>query len=106
MQGAEQRSRAPLTLFTLDTPAAIEEYAYGCDADVGGTSSVHFDFDDDPARAPPGPDDIDTGTGTGTGTAKRHGAARFHGVMRLAVRPGYEQRIRGGYAGFRNKVCV
>jgi NADH dehydrogenase [ubiquinone] 1 alpha subcomplex assembly factor 1 len=107
MQGAEQRPRAPLTLFTLNTPEAIKEYAYGCDADVGGTSTVHFDFDDDPARAPPPGSDIDigTGTGAGTGTDKRRGSARFHGVMRLAVRPGYEQRIRGGYAGFRNKVC-
>jgi NADH dehydrogenase [ubiquinone] 1 alpha subcomplex assembly factor 1 len=26
--------------------------------------------------------------------------------MSLAVRPGYEEQIRGGYAGFRNKVCV
>ncbi|KAI0249169.1 complex I intermediate-associated protein CIA30 [Lactifluus subvellereus] len=103
MQGAEQRSRAPLTLFTLHTPEAIKQYAYGCDADVGGTSTVHFDFDDDPARAPPGPD-IHTDTSTGTSPDnQRRGAARFHGVMRLAVRPGYEQRIRGGYAGFRNK---
>ncbi|KAH9953017.1 complex I intermediate-associated protein CIA30 [Lactifluus volemus] len=78
MQGAEPPSRAPLTLFTLTTPEVIKEYAYGCDADVGGTSSVHFDFDHDPAP-------------------------RFHGVMSLAVRPGYEEQIRGGYAGFRNK---
>jgi NADH dehydrogenase [ubiquinone] 1 alpha subcomplex assembly factor 1 len=100
MQGAEQPSRVPLTLFTLNTPEAIKDYAYGCDADVGGTSTVHFDFDDDPARMPPG-----TGTGTSASADERRGAARFHGDMRLAVRPGYEQRIRGGYAGFRNKVC-
>ena len=91
MQGAEQPSRAPLTLFALNTPEAITDYAYGCDADVGGTSTVHFDFDDDPARRPPG-------------TADKLGAARFHGHMRLAVRPSYEQHVRGGYAGFRNKV--
>ena len=88
MQGAEKPSRAPLTLFALNTPDAIREYAIGCDADVGGTSTAHFEYDADPTRAPPG----------------KPGAARFHGVMRLAVRPGYEQRIRGGYAGFRNKV--
>ena len=97
MQGAEQPSRAPLTLFALNTPEAIKDYAYGCDADVGGTSTVHFDFDDDPARRPPGP--------TPTATSKL-GAARFHGHMRLAVRPPYEQNVRGGYAGFRNKVRV
>ena len=90
MQGAEQPSRVPLTLFALNSPDAIREYAIGCDADVGGTSTAHFDYDADPARAPPG----------------KPGAARFHGVMRLAVRPGYEERIRGGYAGFRNKVRV
>ncbi|KAI0297252.1 complex I intermediate-associated protein CIA30 [Multifurca ochricompacta] len=87
MQGAEQPSRAPLTLNTLNTPEAIKEYALGCDADVGGTSTVNFDFDDDPIRAPPG----------------KRGAARFHGFMSLTVRPGYEDRIRGGYVGFRNK---
>lgn len=96
MQGTEQPSRAPLTLFALNTPEAIKDYAYGCDADVGGTSTVHFDFDDDPAHKPP----------TLTGDNKNKlGAARFHGHMRLAVRPGYENSIRGGYAGFRNKVC-
>ncbi|KAF8274766.1 complex I intermediate-associated protein CIA30 [Lactarius quietus] len=87
MQGAEQPTRTPLTLFALNSPHAIREYAIGCDADVGGTSTAHFEYDADPARAPPG----------------KPGAARFHGTMRLAVRPGYEQRIRGGYAGFRNK---
>jgi NADH dehydrogenase [ubiquinone] 1 alpha subcomplex assembly factor 1 len=89
MQGTERPSRAPLTLFTLNSPDAIKEYAIGCDADVGGTSTAFFDYDADPAHAPPG----------------KPGAARFHGVMRLAVRPGYEQLIRGGYAGFRNKVA-
>jgi NADH dehydrogenase [ubiquinone] 1 alpha subcomplex assembly factor 1 len=102
MQGAEQPSRAPLTLFTLNTPEVIKQYAYGCDADVGGTSTVHFDFDDDPSRVPPST--ISSSASAGAGDHDCGGAARFHGVMRLAVRPGYEQRIRGGYAGFRNKV--
>ncbi|KAI0261525.1 complex I intermediate-associated protein CIA30 [Gloeopeniophorella convolvens] len=87
MQGAEPPARAPLPLFALNTPEAIAEYALGCDADVGGTSSAHLAFDGDPARAPPG----------------KAGAARFFGEMRLAVRPGFEERVRGGYAGFRNK---
>ena len=105
MQGAEEPSRAPLTLFALNTPEAIKDYAYGSDADVGGTSTVLFDFDDDPSHRPP------TGGGTHTrpGGDKNNkksklGAARFHGHMSLAVRPGYEDSIRGGYAGFRNKV--
>jgi NADH dehydrogenase [ubiquinone] 1 alpha subcomplex assembly factor 1 len=99
MQGAEQPSRAALTLFALNTPEAIKEYAYGCDADVGGTSTVHFDFDDDPARLPP-----HAHAHAQAGKGKLGGVARFHGHMRLAVRSGYEQTIRGGYAGFRNKV--
>jgi NADH dehydrogenase [ubiquinone] 1 alpha subcomplex assembly factor 1 len=114
MQGAEQPSRAPLTLFAFHTPETIKkDYAVGCDADVGGTSTVHLDFDDDdPARLPPPPPPPPSLGGpfpTNTDTADKdkgntRGAARFHGHMRLGVRPGYEQRIRGGYAGFRNKV--
>jgi NADH dehydrogenase [ubiquinone] 1 alpha subcomplex assembly factor 1 len=99
MQGAEQPSRAPLTLFTLNTPEAIKDYAYGCDADVGGTSTVFFDFDDDPAHKPP-----PSPSGDKNKNKNKKGAARFHGHMSLAVRPGYEDSIRGGYAGFRNKV--
>jgi NADH dehydrogenase [ubiquinone] 1 alpha subcomplex assembly factor 1 len=110
MQGAEVPSRAPLTLFAFDSPEAIKDYALGCDADVGGTSTVHLDFDEhDRARLTPGPNaDASTVLNTTTTTTdmagKRRGVARFHGHMRLAVRPGYEERIRGGYAGFRNKV--
>ena len=115
MQGAEQPSRAPLTLFAFNNPKAIKDCALGCDADVGGTSTVHLDFDDHPARLPPSPSsrprtttkaadpDHDAERRSDDAAGKR-GAARFHGHMRLAVRPGYEQRVRGGYAGFRNKV--
>ena len=101
MQGTEQPSRAPLTLFSLNTPEAIKDYAYGCDADVGGTSTVFFDFDDDPAHKPP---PSPAPSGDKNKAENKLGAARFHGHMSLAVRPGYEERIRGGYAGFRNKV--
>jgi NADH dehydrogenase [ubiquinone] 1 alpha subcomplex assembly factor 1 len=99
MQGAEEPSRAPLTLFALNTPEAIKDYAYGCDADVGGTSTVFFDFQHKPSPPPP--------PGSSGKNKLPLGAARFHGHMSLAVRPGHEDRIRGGYAGFRNKVrCV
>lgn len=101
MQGAEEPSRAPLTLFALNTPEAIKDYAYGSDADVGGTSTVFFDFDDDPAHKPPPPPPP---APNGAKNNSKLGAARFHGHMSLAVRPGYEDSIRGGYAGFRNKV--
>ena len=109
MQGAERPSRAPVTLFAFNSPEAVKDYALGCDADVGGTSTAHLDFDDDPARLPPSRNTTATGIGTdtdaaGTSSTGKRGAARFHGHMSLAVRPGYEQRVRGGYAGFRNKV--
>lgn len=105
MQGAEQPSRAPLTLFSLNTPEAIKEYAYGCDADVGGTSTAFFDFDDDPAHKPPPTPSHGGDKDKNKDKNKNHklGAARFHGHMSLAVRPGYEEHVRGGYAGFRNK---
>src|SRR5580693_1769455 len=111
MQGAEQPSRAPLTLFAFNHPEAIKDCALGCDADVGGTSTVHLDFDDHPARLPPSPSPSRTTKAADTDVERsnapgQRGAARFHGHMRLAVRPGYEQRIRGGYAGFRNKVRI
>ena len=107
MQGAEQPSRAPLSLFAFHSPEAIKNYALGCDADVGGTSTVHLDFDDDLERHTPirsTSTSTSTSTVVTTDTTGKRGAARFHGHMRLAVRPGHEQRIRGGYAGFRNKV--
>jgi hypothetical protein len=71
---------------------------------------VHFDFDDDPAHKPllpppPPPRQAQPGGDKSKNKYKNKlGAARFHGHMGLAVRPGYEDRIRGGYAGFRNKV--
>ena len=119
MQGAEAPSRTPLTLFTLNTPEAIKDYAYGSDADVGGTSTVFFDYDYNPAhRPPPRPSSGSSSNSSPTsfsGDKNKNksenenkpggaGAARFHGHMSLAVRPGYEDRVRGGYAGFRNKV--
>ena len=33
-------------------PEAIKDYALGCNADVGGTSTVHLDFDDNLAPYP------------------------------------------------------
>ena len=53
--GAEQPSRTPLTLLALNMPEAIKDYAYGCDANVSGTSIIQFNFDDNPARAAQAP---------------------------------------------------
>lgn len=89
MEGADAPSRAPLTLFRLNSKQDIEQFATGCDADIGGTSTVHLDLDEHVGR--------NKGSGsTATG--------RFWGEMRLDVRPELQGRIRGGYAGFRSKV--
>ncbi|KAI0048942.1 complex I intermediate-associated protein CIA30 [Auriscalpium vulgare] len=88
MQGADAPSRAPVSLFKLNSPHDLAQYATGCDADVGGTSTVHLDLDTDPARNAP---------------LGKPASGRFWGEMRLGVRTGLEGKIRGGYAGFRNK---
>jgi hypothetical protein len=92
MQGADAPSRAPKTLFTFHSSTDIQEFVTGCDADIGGSSSVHLDLD--PSSSPSSP------TNAGTPTA------RFWGTMSLSVKPGLEGKIRAGYAGFRNKVLA
>lgn len=91
MQGADEPSRLPRTLFTFHSQADIEQFATGCDADIGGTSTVNLDLDESSQR--------NASIGT-TATAK------FWGDMRLGVKAGLEGKLRGGYAGFRNKVSV
>ncbi|THH19821.1 hypothetical protein EW146_g1424 [Bondarzewia mesenterica] len=89
MQGTETPSRAPITLFTLNSREDLAQYATGCDADIGGTSSVHLDLDENPEH---------------NKTIGKPATAKFWGDMRLGVKPGLEGKLRGGYAGFRNKV--
>lgn len=91
MEGADAPSRAPLTLFRMNTQQDIEQFATGCDADIGGTSTVHLELDQSPER------------NKGSGSSA---TGRFWGEMRLQVRPELQGRIRGGYAGFRSKVNV
>ncbi|KAJ8589536.1 complex I intermediate-associated protein CIA30 [Rhizopogon salebrosus TDB-379] len=88
MEGADAPSRAPLTLFRLNTQRDIEQFALGCDADIGGTSTAHLELDESPER------------NKGSGSPA---TGRFWGEMRLEVRPELQGRIRGGYAGFRSK---
>jgi len=71
-------STVPKTLFTFRSKEDLAQYVTGCDADIGGTSSCTLDL---------GPD----------------GKGRFWGDMRLDVKPGMEKKIKGGYAGFRNR---
>ncbi|KAF8519290.1 complex I intermediate-associated protein 30-domain-containing protein [Gautieria morchelliformis] len=71
--------RRPTTLWTFHSQEELSQYAVGCDADIGGTSTCNL-------------------------TMGEEGKGRFWGDMKLAVKPGLEQKVRGGYAGFRNKT--
>ncbi|KAI0366279.1 complex I intermediate-associated protein CIA30 [Pilatotrama ljubarskyi] len=99
MEGADEPSRAPKLLFTFNSREDIDQFAVGCDADVGGTSTVHFELDESTAKP----------TGEERSASSRHDiivnrpTGKFWGEMRLAVRQGLEGQIRGGYAGFRSK---
>jgi NADH dehydrogenase [ubiquinone] 1 alpha subcomplex assembly factor 1 len=89
MKGAEAPSRSPRTLFTFNSEQDVRQFATGCDADIGGTSTVHLELNRSAK-------DIDEIGKEGTGV--------FWGDMRLGVKAGLEGKVRGGYAGFRNKV--
>ncbi|TFY78737.1 hypothetical protein EWM64_g5279 [Hericium alpestre] len=88
MQGAEMPSRTPITLFPFNSREDLSQFVTGCDADIGGSSTVHLDLAEDPARNKP---------------IGKLASGRFWGEMRLGVRTGLEGKVRGGYAGFRNK---
>ncbi|KAL0572739.1 hypothetical protein V5O48_009219 [Marasmius crinis-equi] len=88
MRGADEPSRAPHTLFSFNTPEDIQMMATGCDADIGGNSTVHFDLDTSPIHNQP---------------IGKPATGRFWGNMRLDVQPKFRGRVRGGYAAFRNK---
>lgn len=90
MKGADAPSRAPRTLFTFNSQHEISQFATGCDADIGGTSTVHLELNQD-AKV--------------NGEIGREATGVFWGDMRLGVKAGLEGKLRGGYAGFRNKVC-
>ena len=99
MEGAEEPSRAPKRLFTFNSREDIDQFATGCDADVGGLSTVNFGLNESTSKLPTSGKDpsfhcitVDRPTG------------KFWGEMRLAVRHGLEGQIRAGYAGFRSKV--
>lgn len=88
MEGAKEPSRAPITLLSFHTREDLSQFATGCDADIGGTSTLNFELDECPAR------------NKGSGSPA---SARFWGEMRLDVLPELKGKIRGGYAGFRSK---
>lgn len=89
MRGVQGPVRTPRTIFSFDTPESVNQFATGCDADNGGLSTVQFDYDSRP--------EVNNSLG-------KPGSAIFWGDMRLQVKPGMEGKVRGGWAGFRNKV--
>lgn len=89
MEGADPVSRAPRVLFTFNSPEDIHSFATGCDGDIGGLSTTHLDLETSP--------EINNDIG-------RTATGKFWGEMRLRVKSGMEEKIRSGYAGFRNKV--
>lgn len=91
MQGVDEPSRAPRLLFSFNSKDDIQQFATGCDADIGGTSTVNLGVEKSPER---------------NKSIGKLATGKFWGEMRLNVKPGMEGKLRGGYAGFRNKVCV
>ncbi|KAF7773409.1 hypothetical protein Agabi119p4_5576 [Agaricus bisporus var. burnettii] len=88
MKGLEAPSRSPRTLFTFNSEQDIKQVATGCDADIGGTSTVHFELNKNAK------DNAEIG---------KEATGVFWGDMRLGVKAGLESKVNGGYAGFRNK---
>ncbi|KAJ7454774.1 complex I intermediate-associated protein CIA30 [Mycena latifolia] len=88
MEGAERPDRGPRLLYTFNTPQSAAEVVLGCDADVGGLSTVAFALDTSSEGEPR--------VGRPTG--------KFHGHLRLGVRPEFAGRINSGYAGFKTPV--
>ncbi|KAJ6631038.1 complex I intermediate-associated protein CIA30 [Mycena sp. CBHHK59/15] len=87
MEGAELPNRRPRTLFSFNTPTDVSEAVVGCDADIGGLSTVNFDLDT-----------------TSESESVGRPTAKFWGHMRLDVRPELVGRINSGYAGFKTRA--
>jgi NADH dehydrogenase [ubiquinone] 1 alpha subcomplex assembly factor 1 len=91
MSGTDPLQRQARTLYAFRTPADIGLFATGCDKDMGGNSSVNLTLQTDSE---------DAGVKTNSGRPY----ARFWGEMRTDVPMNMKGRLRGGYAGMRNKV--
>ncbi|KAJ7746653.1 complex I intermediate-associated protein 30-domain-containing protein [Mycena metata] len=87
MEGAELPNRGPRLLYRFNTPREASEVVLGSDADIGGFSSVNFTLDK-----------------TSETESIGRPTAKFHGNIRLDVRPDLKGRINVGYAGFRTQV--
>jgi NADH dehydrogenase [ubiquinone] 1 alpha subcomplex assembly factor 1 len=85
MEGANELPRHPRTLFTLNSEADLKQFAFGCDRDYGGTSTVNFKLEE--SRLPHG----------------TRQTAKLWGDMQLAVTPKSKLK-KGGYAAIKSKV--
>lgn len=88
MKGADPVGKAR-TVFTFNTQAEIDSIATGCDGDNGGLSTANFTLNTQPGVNRP---------------IGKPATGMFWGDMHIKVKPGMENKIRGGWAGFRNKV--
>ncbi|KAE9408358.1 CIA30-domain-containing protein [Gymnopus androsaceus JB14] len=88
MRGADVPDSSPKTLYSFNSRDDLRMYATGCDADIGGNSTVNLDLDETSAH---------------NAQISKPATARFWGNMRVDVKPQYQGRVRGGYAAFRNK---
>ncbi|KAJ7593482.1 complex I intermediate-associated protein 30-domain-containing protein [Mycena floridula] len=86
MEGADEPSRLPRTLFSLNSAEEIRQFSVGCDSDHGGMSSVKLELDESTQNDP----------------IIAHPTAKFYGQMRLDVKPG-SRLSKGGYAAMKNK---
>ena len=72
-------SAASHLVYAINRTTRLADFATGCDADIGGKSECTLDLDEE-------------------------GDGRFWGHVERDVRPEWRGKVRGGYAGFRNKV--
>ena len=82
MSGVDDPSLTPKLLCSFNSQTALQQYAKGCDEDIGGYSTMNLTLDES------GPTPV----------------GKFWGKMKLNVRPELQGKIRTGYAGFRSMV--
>lgn len=85
LRGIQDAERAKL-LYTYRSAEDLKQHVTGCDADIGGKSTVHLDLVPQPG--------------------KPTGVAKLWGDMRLEVPRGKEETMRSGYAGLRSRVSA
>ncbi|KIY64563.1 complex I intermediate-associated protein CIA30 [Cylindrobasidium torrendii FP15055 ss-10] len=88
MRGTLAPDRSPRTLFSFNDIESVRDWKMGCDGDMGGKSTVHFDLDTSPEH---------------NAAIGKPATGRFWGKMSTAVQPQFQGKTRGGWAGIQNK---